>query len=448
MMLKTYIEAFTLAAKAHGIGHLNFYTDISRSRAVSVYQGELDKLELSEACRLFIEGEVDGFSGEIYVENFASEQIEEQIQILRESALAYQRPFVSRPLTDMPGQETQQDFLPLDKVLEGMLAAERAANADSRTQLQGCFFQEKYSDVTLTNGEGCTMTDRMGGAHSYLSLTARQEELVQLAGKSVPLPWGQFPDMEAMADRVAADALARLHAGSYPTGACPVVLAANVVCELLDAFAPAFFAKNVYSHMSVLEGKLDQQVAGENITLLEDPLLPGGLRPRRFDDEGTPTSAKTIVERGTLRTYLHNRKSAADAGCAPGGNGFRPSVSEEASAGYTNLLLQSGEKSQDGLLADMGDGLLITGVSGVFAGAHPSSGEFSLISHGYKIRQGVRQGAVSQITIAGSFFEMLRQVQGIGGDNEWMRASHGCVRAPSLYVSNLAVSGGADDEKK
>ena len=158
---------------------------------MSVYQGELDKLELSEACRLFIEGEVDGFSGEIYVENFASEQIEEQIQILRESALAYQRPFVSRPLTDMPGQETQQDFLPLDKVLEGMLAAERAANADSRTQLQGCFFQEKYSDVTLTNGEGCTMTDRMGGAHSYLSLTARQEELVQLAGKSVPLPWGQ-----------------------------------------------------------------------------------------------------------------------------------------------------------------------------------------------------------------------------------------------------------------
>lgn len=447
-MLKTYIEAFTQAAKAQGVERLNFYTDVSRSRSVSVYQGELDKLELAEASRLFVEGEVDGFSGEIYVENFALEQIEEHIQILRESALAYRRPFADRPLTDMPGQEGGEDFLPLEKVLEGMLAAERAANADGQTELQGCFYHEKLSAVTLSDGEGHTMTDRIGGGQAYLSLTARQGELVQLAGKGVPLLWGQFPDMEAMAGRVAADALARLHAGSYPTGACPVVLSANVVCELLDAFAPAFFAKNVFNHMSVLEGKLGQTVAGENITLLEDPELPGGLLPRRFDDEGTPTSKKTVVDRGILGTYFHNRKSAAEAGCAPGGNGFRPSASEEVSAGYTNLLLQSGEKSQEELLADMGDGLLITGVSGVFAGAHPASGEFSLISHGYKIRQGVRQGAVSQITIAGSFFEMLRQVLGIGCDNEWMRAPHGCVRAPSLYVSSLAVSGGEDDEKR
>lgn len=447
-MLKAYIEAFTKAAKAQGIDRLNFYTGSGRSRSLSVYQGELDKLELSEVCRLFIEGEVEGFAGEVYVENFAPEQVEEPLQRLRESALAYRRPFAPRSLTDMPEQEGGEEFLPLDKVLEGMLSAERAAAADSRTALQGCFFQEQYTGVTLADGTGRAMTDRLGEGSFYVSLTARQGELVQLAGKGVPLPWGQLPDLEALTAQTAADALARLHAGSYPTGTCPVVLSAHVACELLDAFAPAFFAKNVFNHMSVLEGKLGTQVAGENITLLEDPQLPGGLRPRRFDDEGTPTSAKTVLDRGVLGTYLHNRESAASAGCAPGGNGFRPSLSEEPSAGYTNLLLQPGESSLEELLADMGDGLLITGVSGVFAGAHPASGEFSLISHGYKIRQGVRQGAVSQITIAGSFFEMLRQVRGIGRDNEWMRAPHGCVRAPSLYVAGLAISGGAEDEEK
>ena len=170
-MLKAYIEAFTKAAKAQGIDRLNFYTGSGRSRSLSVYQGELDKLELSEVCRLFIEGEVEGFAGEVYVENFAPEQVEEPLQLLRESALAYRRPFAPRSLTDMPEQEGGEEFLPLDKVLEGMLSAERAAAADSRTALQGCFFQEQYTGVTLADGTGRAMTDRLGEGSFYVSFT-------------------------------------------------------------------------------------------------------------------------------------------------------------------------------------------------------------------------------------------------------------------------------------
>ena len=214
-----------------------------------------------------------------------------------------------------------------------------------------------------------------------------------------------------------------------------------MVCELLDAFLPSFFAKNVQSHMSVLEGRLGEQVAGERITLEEEPRLPGGLCGRRFDDEGVPTSAKAILSGGVLKTYLYNRQSASQAGRAPGGNGFKPSYGEEAATGYTNMVLRCGERSREQLLEEMGEGLLITGVSGVFAGAHPASGEFSLIAQGYKVSGGTLCGGVSQITIAGNFFELLRRVRGVGSDAAWMRTAAGCIRAPSLYVSALAISG-------
>ena len=89
----------------------------------------------------------------------------------------------------------------------------------------------------------------------------------------------------------------------------------------------------------------------------------------------------------------------------------------------------------------MGEGLLITGVSGVFAGAKPNSGDFSLISSGYLVEGGKRCRAVNQITIAGNFFDMLKQVKAMGNDEYWMIAPNGNVRTPSVYVAALAISG-------
>lgn len=445
LLNKEYIEEFTQAARAQGVERLHFYIEESAAHSVEIYSGELERLDRSESCRVFIEGEAEGFAGSVFVEDFQPRHIPEHVQVLRQCALEGKRPFPRHPLASLPEAETpERTFLPLEELVEKLLAAERAAReTDSRVEVQGCGFHERYGTITLMDGEGREITDPVGGSHFHLELTAREGDAVQLGYRSVPAPWGQTPDLEALARQAAAETASRLAGGSYPTGPSAVVLDGEVVCQLLDAFAPAFFGKNVQKHMSVLEGRLGERVAGENISLLEDPRLPGGLRCRRFDDEGTPTSAKTILDRGVLRTYLHNWPSAAAEGAAPGGNGFRPSYAQEAATGYTNLYLASGEKSREELLAEMGEGLLITEVSGVFAGARPTTGEFSLIAGGFQVRGGKRGRAVSQITVAGDFFQLLRQVRLVGRDDRWMRASAGSVRAPSLLVESLAISGSA-----
>lgn len=443
-MLHQYIQEFTSAARAGGIGRLNFYSRETSSRTAAVYKGELENLERAEERVLFIEGEVDGFAGSVFVENFQTDLFPEHLQKIRESAREGRRPFLPQTLADVPAPSGEEAApMPLGELVDRLKAAERAAcEEDSRVdQIRGCVFEESRGAVTLVNDAGQSITDRVSGGHFYIGLTARQGERVQMGGRGIPLTWGQYPDMEKLARQAAADAVAKLNATSYPTGTSAVVLDSRVVCELLDAFLPAFFAKNVQNHMSVLAGRLGRQVAGANIQLEEDPQLPQGLSTRRFDDEGVPTSAKAVLSEGVLKTYLYNRQSAAKEGCAPGGNGFKTNYSEEAATGYTNMVLRGGGRSQEELLSEMGDGLLITGVSGVFAGAHPASGEFSLIARGYKVRRGQRCGGVSQITIAGDFFDLLRQVRSIGCDESWLRTAVGCVRAPSLYVEALAISG-------
>ena len=48
---------------------------------------------------------------------------------------------------------------------------------------------------------------------------------------------------------------------------------------------------------------------------------------------------------------------------------------------------------------------------------------------------------VSQITIAGSFSELLQNVEALGSELIWMRGNEGYIQAPALLISALAVAG-------
>lgn len=444
MMVRAYIEAFFPAARAAGVGRMRFQIRQASRRAVTVYRGEPERLEQAEECSLLIEGEAEGYSGSILVGDLRPEGCGEAVRLLRESALGKKLPYSACPLPALPDPGAEPgERLPLPALVERLAAAERAAyDADGRVSLvHGCTLSEHWGRVTLADDTGRFVTDLDSGGHFDISLTARQDDLVQLGERSCPMALGVYPDMELLARQAARDAAGMLEATSYPTGRSPVVLDSRVVCELLDAFLPAFFAKNVRDRTSALAGKLGERIAGDLTVLEEDPFLPEGLCRRRFDDEGVPTTAKTLLSGGILRTYLCDRQSAGWCGLPPGGNGFRTGGAEVC-AGYTNLILRPGEMSQAELLAEMGSGLLITGVNGVFAGANYSSGDFSLLSRGYRVEGGRICGGVNQITIAGNFFELLRQTKAVGNDGAWIRSGVGGLLAPSVYAASLAVSGG------
>ena len=52
-----------------------------------------------------------------------------------------------------------------------------------------------------------------------------------------------------------------------------------------------------------------------------------------------------------------------------------------------------------------------------------------------------RHAQFSQITIAGSFSELLQNVEALGSELIWMRGNEGYIQAPALLISALAVAG-------
>ena len=90
------------------------------------------------------------------------------------------------------------------------------------------------------------------------------------------------------------------------------------------------------------------------------------------------------------------------------------------------------------MMASIGEGLVITEMSGMHAGANPVSGDFSLLSKGYTIENGRKGRAVEQITVAGNFYTMLKNIREVGSDLEFFGSSYG---SPSVDVGEMTVAG-------
>ena len=105
------------------------------------------------------------------------------------------------------------------------------------------------------------------------------------------------------------------------------------------------------------------------------------------------------------------------------------------------MYLEPGRETREALLARMGDGLLVTDLEGLHAGLDPVSGDFSLKASGRRIERGADAGAVSQITVAGNFFTLLKQIEAVGDDLKFGLPGAACFGAPSVLVQGLMVAG-------
>src|SRR5699024_9610667 len=71
---------------------------------------------------------------------------------------------------------------------------------------------------------------------------------------------------------------------------------------------------------SLLADRLVQQVASTAVTVVDDPLLRIGLASRPFASQVTIAERLVIIDRGVLKSFLHNSETAAGTGQANTGH--------------------------------------------------------------------------------------------------------------------------------
>lgn len=244
-------------------------------------------------------------------------------------------------------------------------------------------------------------------------------------------------NFKKIAETAAKEAVSKLGADSITTGNYPIIFRYDTATELLESFVSIFSGEVVEKGFSRLQGKLGEKIAGDNITIIDDPLLEETPGAAAFDAEGYPTKKLELIKEGKLLSFMHNRKTAKKAGTESTGNATKSGYSGVVSVGPHNFYLQPGEASLDHLIEKTDNGVFIVELQGTNAGINPVSGDFSLYGIGFIIQNGKLGRPINQITVSGNFYEILNNIEEIANDLH----IRGAISSPSIKVKSLTVAG-------
>ena len=159
-------------------------------------------------------------------------------------------------------------------------------------------------------------------------------------------------------------------------------------------------------------------------------------------DEYPATYTKNVIEKGVLNTLLYNMKTAAVAGKETTGNAGKAGYDGAVNVRPFAMYLDAGELTEEELLAKAGNGVLITSLGGLHAGANPISGDFSLQSSGFMIVDGKKGDYVKSFTVAGNFYDLLKNITALS-DKVTLPSPFGITTfgSPYVLVENLSIAG-------
>ena len=243
-------------------------------------------------------------------------------------------------------------------------------------------------------------------------------------------------------DEAVSEALAKIGAGSVDSGKYNVIINGNQMRSLLSVFSNAFSAKAVIDGMSRLKGLEGEKIASDIVTITDDPQREGNAVGTNFDAEGVATHRKSVVDRGVLKTFLHNRETALAMGKETTANASKAGYSSPIGVRPYSFAIEAGDKTRDELFALVGEGIFITEINGLHAGANPVSGDFSLQSAGFMIRGGKKCEAVKSFTMAGNFFDLLKNIAALGDKLErGVTTGFTGFCAPDVFVPDMSIAG-------
>ena len=106
------------------------------------------------------------------------------------------------------------------------------------------------------------------------------------------------------------------------------------------------------------------------------------------------------------------------------------------------MYLENGNMTEEELLAKAGNGVMINELNGLHAGANAISGDFSLQSAGYMIENGKKGTYVKSFTVAGNFYDLLKNIVALADNGELpMAMGMTAFGSPSVLVDGLTIAG-------
>jgi PmbA protein len=414
--------------------------------SVVVRLGQVETLKESGARALGLRVFMGQRVGSTYTSDFSDEGIKRLVDgAVQLAKIASEDPDAGLPKPEQLGK-IDGDLgiyyddvysLPNEERIEYARRAERAAmEGDARiTNSEGGIFEAATGHKVLANSLGFVGEYRS----SYCSVVAvpiaekdgqMQRDYWHSSARTIK----KLDTPEAVGKEAQRRTLMRLGARKVATQKVPIVFDQDMSAALIGHVFDALTGDAIYRHASYLAGQLGKVIAGPNITLVDDGTMSGGFGSSPFDGEGVPTQRTTLVDQGTLSSYVLNCYTARKLKLKTTGNAAR-GVTGNPGIGSGNYYLQPGSESPDDIIKSVKKGLYVTQFLGT--AVNLVTGDFSRGASGMWIEDGQLAFPVEEITVAGNLKDMFMHIGAVGNDLVW----RGSTASPTLLIEGMTVAG-------
>lgn len=203
---------------------------------------------------------------------------------------------------------------------------------------------------------------------------------------------------------------------------------------ILDSDLAGVLAHEAVGHTAEADLVLGGSVAGDNLgNVVASPLVSlvdfahtyrGTVCPQpvHVDDEGVAATDTVIIDKGVLKTFMHNRETAEHFKHKATGHARAFTFADEPLIRMRNTAILPGKSKLEEMIASIDNGYYLMKSGN---GQADTTGEFMFATGtGYEIKNGKLGRALRDSTISGVAFDMLRSVSMISDEFTWESAGY------------------------
>ena len=299
---------------------------------------------------------------------------------------------------------------------------------DKRVAIMQGMISTSWGESYVGNSNGILGEDKGTGISAYIVTVAREASRIgsfaieDMSSRKLDV------DFTQMAREGARRAVESLDTRPVRSFRGPIVFDYNVSSHIFRALASAYNGDNVWRKSSPLGDKLSESIAVEDLTIVDDGLLPGGIGTSKFDGEGSPRRTTTIIEKGILKNFINNTFTARILNMEPTGN-----ASSLLGVAPSNIVVKPGDMSVDEILEGIKTGLFVSRFSGSI---RFQDGVVSgTVKQAHLIERGEKVYSVGECMISGNLYTWLKNITGMSRDVK----RKGETIIPIIKIENINI---------
>lgn len=328
---------------------------------------------------------------------------------------------------------------PVGEILERMIAAEKQL-LDLHPAVVAVPYNmlvHAHTHRIYVNSAETSLSETLSGVYCYMSPKAQEEGRRARSSSALRLARDLAAlDFSACADEAGQKILSHLAYRKIPSGVYPVVFSPRAFLALLQGFENFVNARSILDRNSLLTAdRLNQMLASPLLTIIDNATHATNLLGNiTFDQEGTSTTANSLIDEGRLVGLLHTAQTAREFRTKPTGNAI---IGAKVMAEPNYWVVQRGAApKQETTLLSQEKVIYIDELKALHAGISSRQGSFSLPFDGWIVEKGQRT-SIEAATVAGDFLRLLEQISFVGADAE-VTPSGVC---PEIWVEGLSITG-------